>query len=62
MPGDSDVQRELDDAYHEYLWGESSPRAFARRRKFGAKSAVSRYEVVEVQVGAEADPAGFVPR
>jgi hypothetical protein len=25
----------LDEAYNEYLWGEASPRAFARRTKFG---------------------------
>ena len=29
----------LDDQYDEYLWGESSPRAFARKAKIaGAKT------------------------
>ena len=47
---------EPDDAYHEYLWGEASPHAFARRRKLGR--GVSRYEVrIEV-----ARPAPVVER
>ena len=45
----------LDEAYHEYLWGESSPRAFARKSRFGRKS-ISRYDVLEVTVDASIDP------
>ena len=29
------MPKTLDDEYDEYLWGETSPRAFARRTKFG---------------------------
>jgi len=49
-----------DEAYHEYLWGEDSPRAFARKTRFGQNSKVSR--VVEVQVGLGADPSSAVSR
>ena len=32
----------LDEAYNEYLWGEKSPRAFARRTKFGGTERISK--------------------
>ena len=33
---------DLDDAYEEYLWGESSPRAFARKSRVGGAKRSSR--------------------
>jgi len=33
---------DLDDAYEEYLWGESSPRAFARKARIGGAKSGSR--------------------
>jgi hypothetical protein len=32
----------LDEAYNEYLWGEASPRAFARRTKLGGTEKISK--------------------
>lgn len=53
---------DLDDAYHEYLWGEDSPRAFARKARYGrAKGNVSR-NVLEVQVGLWLDLSRIVSR
>jgi len=53
---------DLDDAYHEYLWGEASPRTFARKARFGrAKGNVSR-NVLEVQVGQWSDLSRIVSR
>lgn len=49
-----------DDPYHEYLWGEESPRAFARKTRFGNSSKISR--VVVVQVGLATDASSAVPR
>jgi hypothetical protein len=45
---------DLDDAYNEYLWGEESPRAFARSKRVdGAKGDSSKH--LEVQVGIAVD-------
>ena len=48
------------DSYHEYLWGEASPRSFARKAKLGTKKRESR-NVIEVSLVAF-DAADFVPR
>lgn len=51
---------DIDDAYHEYLWGESSPRSFARKaRAVSAKEKVSR-QAVEVEFDAHVDLAQYV--
>lgn len=45
---------DTDESYHEYLWGEASPRSFARKARIaGARSRVSR-NVIEVSVDPEA--------
>jgi hypothetical protein len=52
---------DLDDEYHEYLWGEASPRAFARKAKFGRSTqGVSRRQVVRID--ASVDSSSAVPR
>ena len=53
-------EEDTDAAYHEYLWGESSPRSFAQKAKFGTKKREPRY-VIAVEVAAS-DAADFVPR
>ena len=55
------AEKDLDEAYHEYLWGEPSSHAFARNAKFvGAKSKVSRTDAIEVLVGRSADLSRYV--
>lgn len=49
----------LDDEYHEYLWGEPSPRSFARKAKFGMKQREPRYVV---PCGEAIDASTFVSR
>lgn len=50
-----------DDAYHEYLWGESSPRSFAQRAKIGGTKNRRGSRVV-VRYPENLDVSGFVPR
>jgi hypothetical protein len=50
---------DLDEMYHEYLWGEGSPRSFARKAKFGRSRRESRYVV---QVSETMDVSQFVSR
>lgn len=55
------ASKDVDDAYHEYLWGAESPRAFARRMKVaGAKERNSK--AMSVEVGVEAALAGIASR
>lgn len=49
----------LDEAYHEYLWGEPSPRSFARKAELGRNTRESRYVV---QVGETVDVSRSVSR
>lgn len=49
-----------DDAYHEHLWGEASPRAFARRLRIAGARKGSR-QTLTVEVG-DVDLARFVSR
>ena len=52
-----------DDEYHEYLWGEESPRSFARKAKFdGTKRQRTSRNVIEVQLDSSLDVSSFVPR
>ena len=39
----------LDDEYEEYLWGEASPRSFARKAKFGMKGQQREPQVIVVE-------------
>lgn len=40
-------EKDTDAAYHEYLWGEPSPRSFAQKAKVGGtKKRISRYDFV----------------
>lgn len=50
-----------DDDYHEYLWGERSPRSFALKAKLGTKKREPR-SVIQVQTDATFDASEFVPR
>lgn len=53
------MREDLDDQYHEYLWGAASPRSFARKTRFeGAKKSS---KVVNVQY-ADVDISSIVPR
>lgn len=36
---------DLDEAYEEYLWGESSPRAFARKAQHAGAKKIARNAV-----------------
>ncbi|HVM45171.1 MAG TPA: hypothetical protein VM582_04480 [Candidatus Thermoplasmatota archaeon] len=56
MPDES-----LDDEYHEYLWGEASPRSFALKAKLGTKKRVPR-NVLRVEPDPNFDVSGSVPR
>lgn len=53
--------KDLDDAYHEYLWGENSPRSFALKAKLGTRQQRSR-NVIQVETDARFDASDFVPR
>lgn len=53
--------KDLDDAYHEYLWGESSPRSFARNAKHVGTTRKGSRNVITV-VTADFDAADLVPR
>lgn len=51
---------DTDDAYHEYLWGEPSPRSFALKAKLcGTKKRESR---CVVQTGETMGVSPFVSR
>jgi hypothetical protein len=39
---------DLDDEYHEYLWGEASPRAFARKARNGPNTNNRISRVIEL--------------
>lgn len=53
-------EHEADDGYDEYLWGEASPHAFARRSRYGVKKKSSK--ALEVTVDPSVDPVSFVLR
>lgn len=62
--GVSGLPEEDSDAdYHEYLWGEHSPRSFALKAKFGGtkRQRISR-NVISIDPDAAFDASGFVPR
>lgn len=54
-------EKNLDDAYHEYLWGENSPRSFALKAKFGGtkRQRISRNVIIELDAF---DASNSVPR
>lgn len=60
MPSDEAASNdEVEDAYHEYLWGEASPRSFARKARIvGAKEKGSRR--IGVLVDASVDLSRYV--
>ena len=60
--GTSSRHRADDDDYHEYLWGENSPRSFALKARFGGtkRQRISR-NVISVEMDAF-DASDFVPR
>lgn len=58
--GTSSRHRDGDDDYHEYLWGESSPRSFALKAKLGTKKREPRNVIIELD--AAFDASSVVPR
>ena len=56
MPGTNDS----DEAYHEYLWGEASPRAFARRVRVTSPRNRSRKQTLKIELDASTDPRDLV--
>lgn len=53
---------DLDEAYREYLWGEASPRTFARKARFGNAKKDSRKQVMSIHVDESVDASRVVPR